>query len=97
VPRELTADSLPTYFSYNAVAATPLVAPTPLLMVIGTKDAALLPEYAQAAYDAAQGRKDLQWIETDDHVQLYDQDSYVSQASALAIDWLNQHTQTAEE
>jgi fermentation-respiration switch protein FrsA (DUF1100 family) len=29
-PRELTADSLPAYFAYNAVAAAPLVAPIPL-------------------------------------------------------------------
>lgn len=91
-PRELTADSLPTYFGYNAVATAPLVAPTPLLVVHGTHDAALLPEYAQAAYDAARGPKDLQWIETDNHVQLYDQDPYVSHAAALAVDWLDQHT-----
>jgi fermentation-respiration switch protein FrsA (DUF1100 family) len=95
-PRELTADSLPTYFAYNAVAAAPLVAPTPLLVVHGTQDTALLPEYAQATYDAAQGTKDLQWIETNNHIQLYDQDPYVSQAAALAIAWLDQHTKNRD-
>ena len=87
----LTADSLPGYFAYNAVAAAPLVAPTPLLIIHGTVDDALLPEYAQAAYDAAQGTKDLQWIETHNHVELYDQDPYVSDAAARAVAWLDRH------
>jgi fermentation-respiration switch protein FrsA (DUF1100 family) len=87
----MTADSLPTYFIYNAVAHAPLVAPIPLLVVHGTTDAALLPEYAQAAYDAAQGEKELVWIETHNHVELYDQDPYVSEAAAHAIRWLDRH------
>ncbi len=90
-PRELTADSLPTYFGYNAVAAAPLVAPTPLLVVHGTVDDALLPEYAQAVFDAAQGEKDLVWIEASNHIELYDQDPYVSEAAAHAIGWLDRH------
>ncbi len=90
-PRELTADSLPTYFAYNSVAAAPLVAPTPLLVVHGTVDDALLPAYAQAAFDAAQGTKELVWIETSNHVELYDQDPYVSEAAGHAIRWLDAH------
>ena len=90
-PRELTADSLPTYFAYNSVAAAPLVAPTPLLVVHGTVDDALLPAYAQAAFDAAQGTKELVWIETSNHVELYDQDPYVSEAAGHAIRWLDGH------
>jgi fermentation-respiration switch protein FrsA (DUF1100 family) len=90
-PRELTADSLPTYFAYNAVAAAPLVAPIPLLIVHGTVDDALLPAYAQAAFDAAQGTKELVWIETHNHVELYDQDPYVSEAAEHAVRWLDAH------
>ena len=94
-PRELTADSLPTYFAYNAVAAAPLVAPTPLLIVHGTVDDALLPAYAQAAFDAAQGTKELVWIETHNHVELYDQDPYVSEATGHTIRWLDEHLAAA--
>jgi fermentation-respiration switch protein FrsA (DUF1100 family) len=93
-PRELTADSLPAYFAYNAVAAAPLVAPIPLLIVHGTKDAALLPEFAQQAFDAATGLKDLVWIETDNHVELYDQEPYVPEAACHAIAWLDRHVTT---
>jgi fermentation-respiration switch protein FrsA (DUF1100 family) len=93
-PEQLTADSLPAYFTYNAVAAAPLVAPTPLLIIHGTKDEALLPEFAQAAYDAATGQKQLSWIETHNHVELYDQDPYVSDAAAQAVAWLDRHVTT---
>jgi fermentation-respiration switch protein FrsA (DUF1100 family) len=87
----ITADSLLPYFVYNAVAHAPLVAPTPLMIVHGTRDAALLPEYAQRAYDAAQGTKELVWLDTHNHIELYDQDPYVSGAAAEAVRWLDRH------
>ena len=48
-----TAASLEPYLTFNAISQAPLVAPTPLLILHGTTDDALLPELAQAAYDAA--------------------------------------------
>ncbi len=90
-PRELTADSLPAYFAYNAVAAAPLVAPIPLLIVHGTTDTALLPEFAQRAHDAAGGTKELIWIETSNHVELYDQEPFVPEAAGHAVAWLDRH------
>jgi uncharacterized protein len=85
---ETTAASLEPYLTFNAVAQAPLVAPTPLLIVHGTTDAALLPELAQAAYDAATGPKELVWIETHNHIELYDQDPYVSEAVGHVLGWL---------
>jgi uncharacterized protein len=87
----MTAASLLPYFTYNAVVHAPLVAPTPLLIVHGTTDTKLLPEYAQEAYEAALGPKELVWIETHNHIELYDQDPYVSEAAAHAIRWLDRH------
>jgi fermentation-respiration switch protein FrsA (DUF1100 family) len=87
----MTAASLEPYFIYNAIVHAPLVAPTPLLIVHGTTDTALLPEYAQAAYDAALGTKELVWIETHNHIELYDQDPYVSEAAGHAVRWLDRH------
>lgn len=85
----MTAASLEPYFVYNAVAHAPLVAPTPLQIIHGTRDAALLPEFAQQVYDAAVGTKELVWIETHNHIELYDQDPYVSEACCHAIRWLD--------
>jgi uncharacterized protein len=84
----MTVASLEPFLTYNAIAHAPLVAPTPLLIVHGTTDTALLPEYAQAAYDAAIGSKELIWIETHNHIELYDQDPYVSEACGHAVRWL---------
>jgi hypothetical protein len=68
-----------------------LVAPTPLLIVHGTGDRVLLPEYAQATYDAALGIKELVWIETHNHIELYDQQPYVGEAVAHTLRWLDRY------
>jgi uncharacterized protein len=83
-----TAASLEPYLTFNAVSQAPLIAPTPLLIVHGTTDGALPPEKAQAAYDAATGPKDLVWIETHNHIEIYDQDPYVSETCAQVLGWL---------
>lgn len=88
---KMTASSLEPYFLYNAVVHAPLVAPTPILFIHGTKDTALLPEYAQQAYDAAEQPKELVWIETHNHIELYDQDPYVSIAVGEALRWLRKY------
>ena len=89
--RTMTAASLQSYFTYNSIVHAPLVAPTPLMVIHGTVDLALLPEYAQAVYNAALGIKELIWLETDNHIQLYDQDPYVNEAAGHAIRWLDAH------
>ncbi|MVU83908.1 hypothetical protein GPX89_42605 [Nocardia sp. ET3-3] len=67
------------------------MAPTPLQIIHGTTDSALLPEYAQQVYDAASGDKELIWLDTRNHIELYDQDPYVSTAAAHAVRWLDRH------
>jgi fermentation-respiration switch protein FrsA (DUF1100 family) len=84
----ITAASLETFLIYNSIVNAPLVAPAPLLIVHGTRDLFLPPEYARQAYDAALGPKELIWIETHNHIELYDQDPYVSKVTAEVIVWL---------
>ncbi|HEY8466643.1 MAG TPA: alpha/beta hydrolase [Solirubrobacterales bacterium] len=86
---KMTAASLEPYLTFNAISQAPLVAPTPLLIVHGTTDSALLPEKAQAAFDAASEPKELVWIETHNHIELYDQDPYVSEAVGHVLRWLD--------
>jgi fermentation-respiration switch protein FrsA (DUF1100 family) len=85
--------SLQPYFIYDGIPHAALLASTPLLVVHGTNDPFLLPEYAQAAYDAATGPKDLIWIETHNHIEIYDQRPIVEQAAKATIDWLGQTLQ----
>jgi hypothetical protein len=35
--------------------------------------------------------KELSWIETHNHIELYDQEPYVTQASTRVVDWLARH------
>ena len=58
-------------------------------MLHGTVDYFLWPEFAQRVYDAASGDKELAWLETHNHIELYDQDPFVSQATAHVIQWLD--------
>lgn len=88
---QVTAASLQQFMMYNSVVHAPLVAPTPLLIMHGTRDMVLMPEYAQQAYDAAIGPKELIWIETHNHIELYDQNPYVSEAAAQALSWLGRY------
>lgn len=84
-----TAASLEPFLTFNAVGQAALLAPTPLLIVHGTTDTALLPEKAQAAFDAATGPKELVWIDTHNHIELYDQDPYVGEAVDHVLGWLD--------
>ena len=86
---ETTGASLEPYLTFNAISQASLVTPTPLLIVHGTTDAVLLPELAQAAHDAAGEPKELAWIDTHNHIELYDQDPYVSEAVGRILDWLD--------
>ena len=88
---KMTVASLEAFYTYNAIVHVPLIAPAPLQIIHGTKDLFLLPEYAQQAYDAALGPKELVWIETHNHIELYDQDPYVSIAVANATRWLDRY------
>jgi fermentation-respiration switch protein FrsA (DUF1100 family) len=87
----MTAAGLEPYLLYDAIGHAPLVAPTPLLIVHGTTDFFLLPEYAQATYDAAGGPEQLVWIETHNHIELYDQQPYVGEAVGALVPWLDAH------
>jgi uncharacterized protein len=85
----VAAKSLPAYFAYNAVADAPLVAPAPLLVLHGTVDMFLWPEFAQRVYDAASGDKEIAWFETHNHIEFYDQDPFVSEAVGNVLSWLD--------
>ena len=54
-------------------------------------DIELPPESAVQAYDGPVGPKQLVWIESPCHFAFYDQDPYVSQAAAAAVEWLDTH------
>ena len=53
---------------------------TPFLVVHGTVDAYCTPEGAQAVFDRATGPKEIEWIETPNHIDIYDRPELVEPA-----------------
>jgi hypothetical protein len=87
----LTVASMEHIVGWNVIARAHLIAPRPLLVVHGTTDVLLPPRYAQEVHDRAGEPKQLAWIETSNHVELYDQAPYVPQALERLVPWLDEH------
>jgi uncharacterized protein len=86
----VTVESMEHIIGWNVIGHAHLVI-QPLLVVHGTTDQLLPPRYAQEVYDRAPEPRQLEWIETDNHVQLYDQDPYVPAAVRHVITFLDRH------
>jgi uncharacterized protein len=80
---EVTAASLYSLMTLDVLSSAELLERTPLLVVHGTADAYCSPDGAQALYDRATGPKQLEWIETTNHIELYDSEPHVDRAVAL--------------
>jgi uncharacterized protein len=88
---ELTQETMQNMAEYDATGYAPLVAPAPLLVVHGTIDPFVPPRYAQQVYETAGDPKTMAWIETTNHVQIYDIEPQVSRATTALIAWLTNH------
>jgi uncharacterized protein len=91
----LTVASMEQIVGWNVLGRAHLIAPRPLLVIHGTTDVLLPPRYAQEVYDRADEPKRLHWIETSNHVELYDQAPFVPEAVATLVDWLGVHLPAA--
>ena len=84
-----TTESIENLMSYNAVTYAHHVSPTPLLIVHGRKDKYCLPKFAQQVYDEAGEPKEIMWLDTSNHIDLYDYDKYVGPAIDKIVEWFN--------
>jgi fermentation-respiration switch protein FrsA (DUF1100 family) len=85
---ELTRESMQNMAEYDAVGYAPLVTPTPLLVVHGTVDPVIPPRCAEQVHATAGEPKSMVWIETTNHVQIYDIEPHVGRATTALVDWL---------
>lgn len=69
----------------------------PTLVVHGTNDLYCTPQGAQNFYDHLQAEKCIHWIETTNHIDLYDQPEYVDQAVNQIRTWFQEHFQKASQ
>lgn len=87
----VTYGSLHALMTFDALGAAPLLAATPLLVVHGRTDAYCAPELAEALYSQATGPKEMLWLDTERHIDLYDAEPYVTQAAGATAAFLHRH------
>jgi fermentation-respiration switch protein FrsA (DUF1100 family) len=82
---DVTAASLYALMTLDVLSSADLLERTPLLVVHGTHDDYCSPAGAQALFDRATGPKTLVWIETTNHIELYDSPPHLDRAMAALV------------
>ena len=78
----MTVDSRYQLLTLDTLSAAELLDETPFLVVHGTVDTYCTPEGAQAIFDRATGPKEIEWIETPNHIDIYDDPSSSARRSS---------------
>lgn len=86
---EVTVGSLHALMTFDALGAAELLAATPLLLVHGRTDAYCSPALARELHERTPGEKEILWLDTDRHIDLYDAEPYVTQAAEAAAAFLD--------
>jgi fermentation-respiration switch protein FrsA (DUF1100 family) len=86
-----TTESMENLMSYNAVPYAHHVSPTPLLIIHGRNDKYCFPKFAQQVYEEAGEPKEILWLDTTNHIDLYDNVKYVSPAISKIVEWFNSY------
>jgi fermentation-respiration switch protein FrsA (DUF1100 family) len=84
----MTVDSRWQLMTLDALSAADLLDRTPFLIVHGKVDAYCTPEGAQAIFDRATGPKEIEWIESTNHIDIYDQPALVEPAIARVAEFM---------
>jgi fermentation-respiration switch protein FrsA (DUF1100 family) len=88
---EVTRGSLHALMTFDALGAADLLATTPLLVVHGVEDAYCSPELARELHERAAGVKQIHWLDTKVHIDLYDTEPFIGQAAETTVDFLRGH------
>jgi fermentation-respiration switch protein FrsA (DUF1100 family) len=74
----------------NATSAE-FIAPTPWCLIHGRTDDFCAPDDARRVFERAGEPKAIHWVDTTNHIDLYDRPTYVEPAAAIAAEWLHEH------
>jgi len=86
---EVTRGSIHSLMTFDALGAAELLAATPLLVIHGKSDAYCSPDLARTLYERKPGDKEIRWLNAGQHIDLYDNKPYVSEAAAAAAAFLH--------
>jgi uncharacterized protein len=87
----MTRLSICELLTFDAAIGADFISPTPTLIVHGRTDDFCSPAGAQNTFDRISGTKELLWLETTNHIDLYDQPKYVLPAVDATTDWMNRY------
>jgi uncharacterized protein len=87
----MTRMSLFELLTFDAAIGADFIGPTPTLIVHGRIDAYCSPEAAADIYGRISSTKNLLWLDTTNHIDLYDQPDYVNPAVEQITEWMTEH------
>jgi uncharacterized protein len=87
----LSVDSAWQLLTLDSLSPASLLDRTPFLVVHGRVDNYCTPESAQAVYDRATGPKHIEWLDTPNHIDIYDRPELVEPAVAHVARFLAEH------
>jgi fermentation-respiration switch protein FrsA (DUF1100 family) len=67
------------------------ISPTPWCVIHGRSDDFCSPDDARLAFERAGDPKVIHWLDTTNHIDLYDNPSFTEPAANIAIEWFRQH------
>jgi fermentation-respiration switch protein FrsA (DUF1100 family) len=87
----VTVLSLRELITVDNGSGAEFISPTPWCVIHGRRDDFCSPDDAAGAFDRAGEPKVFHWLETTNHIDLYDNPAFTEPAAALAVDWLRSH------
>ncbi len=87
----VTRLSIRELLTFDAAMGADFLGPTPALIVHGRRDEFCSPAAAQAIHDRITGPKELLWLDTTNHIDLYDQPAFLTPAVDRISDWMSEH------
>ncbi len=87
----VTRLSIRELLTFDAASAADFIGPTPTLVVHGRTDEFCSPAAAQAVHERIAGTKEIMWLDTTNHIDLYDQPEFVEPAVARIQAWMAAH------
>jgi len=87
----VTVLSLRELITVDNGSGAEFISPTPWCVIHGRHDDFCSPDDAASAFERATEPKVFHWLETTNHIDLYDNPTFTEPATSLAIDWFHRH------
>src|SRR4029453_18006601 len=84
----VTRLSIRELLTFDAAMGADFLGPTPAIVVHGRRDEFCSPAAAQDVYDRMSGPKELVWLDTTNHIDLYDGPEFVGVAVEAVTRWM---------